>query len=321
MRSIAPNPMSSSVVHVAVGVLRNPQGKVLIAKRPAHVHQGDLWEFPGGKVESGEILQQALQREMHEELGIDVTRFRPLIRIPYHYPDTRVLLDVWLIEAFNGTPHGKENQPIDWLLPSELWERSFPPANQPIIQAVNLPEYYLITGTFFDEAEFLLKLNRAFEKGVRLVQLRAKHLDTDAYIGLAKTACEACHAHDARILLNASPDVVEKVGADGVHLTSARLMSLSTRPLGSDKLVAASVHNQAQLEQANMLSVDFSVISPILSTPSHPDVDTLGWQGFRSLTEQAVHPAYALGGMQVKHLPMAWQQGGQGIAAIRSFWE
>jgi len=320
MRSIAPRPMSSSVVHVAVGVVRNPQGKILIAKRPAHVHQGDLWEFPGGKVEAGESFQQALQRELHEELGIDVIDARPLIRIPHHYPDKQILLDVWLIEAFGGAPHGKENQPIDWFSPSELWEKPFPAANQPIIQAVNLPEYYLITGAFGDEADFLHKLHLALEKGVRLVQLRAKNMETDAFLRLAKSACETCHAHEARLLLNAAPEIVEGVGADGVHLTSARLLALSTRPLGWDKLVAASVHNQEQLEQAEKLSVDFSVVSPVLPTPSHPGVETLGWQGLQHLTDQATHPVYALGGMQVQHLPTVWQHGGQGIAAIRSLW-
>jgi 8-oxo-dGTP diphosphatase len=312
--------MPASVVHVAVGVVRNPQGNILVAKRPAHAHQGDLWEFPGGKVERGESLQQALQRELHEELGIDVTHARPLIRIPHSYPDKQVLLDVWLIEGFGGEPHGKENQPIAWLSPAELWERPFPVANQPIIQAVNLPEYYLISGLFNDEADFLHKLRLALGKGIRLVQLRAKHVDTSAFIRLATAACEICHAHQARVLLNAAPGIVEQVGADGVHLTSARLMALSTRPLGRDKLVAASVHNQEQLRQAEKLSVDFSVVSPILSTPSHPGAQTLGWQGFRQLTEQATHPVYALGGMQSQHLPAVWQYGGQGIAAIRSLW-
>jgi 8-oxo-dGTP diphosphatase len=312
--------MSSSLVHVAVGVVRNPQGQILIAKRPSHVHQGDLWEFPGGKIEADETRQQALQREMHEELGIDVTRIRPLIRIPYRYPDKQVLLDVWLIEAFNGTPHGKENQPIDWLLPPELWQISFPAANQPIIRAVNLPEAYLITGGFDDETDFLHKLHHALEKGVRLVQLRAKAMNTRAYFRLAKTACKACHAQAARILINAAPEMVEEVGADGVHLTSDRLLALSTRPLGADKLVAASIHNPEQLEQAIKLSVDFSVISPIRSTPSHPDVETLGWDGFKRLTEQATHPVYALGGMRTQDLPTVWQHGGQGIAAIRGLW-
>ena len=100
MRSIVLRPMSASVVHVAVGVVRNSQGNILIAKRPAHAHQGDLWEFPGGKVEKGESLQQALQRELHEELGIDITHARPLIRIPHSYPDKHVLLDAAEIEEY-----------------------------------------------------------------------------------------------------------------------------------------------------------------------------------------------------------------------------
>ena len=114
--------------------------------------------------------------------------------------------------------------------------------------------------------------------------------------------------------------MVAAVGADGVHLTSSRLESLSTRPLPTNKLVAASVHNQKQLEQAKKIAIDFSVISPVLPTPSHPNVGTLGWDGFQQLTEQANHPVYALGGMQRQDITTAWQHGGQGIAAIRSLW-
>jgi len=320
MRSIAPNPMSSSGVHVAVGVVRNSEGDVLIARRPAQVHQGGLWEFPGGKVESGESQQSALQRELLEELGIDITRCRPLIRIQHHYPDKHVLLDVWLVEAFNGIPHGKENQPIEWCPPSELLSLPFPAANRPIIQAMNLPDRYLITGNFMDKGDFLHKLDVALKRGIRLVQLRAKSIDDDAFISLAQTACAVCHEYGARLLLNAHPDLVEQVAADGVHLTSERLMALSSRPLDANKLVAASVHNQDQLAQADRLNVDFSVISPVLPTPSHPDARKLGWHGFQELTEQASHPVYALGGMQAEHLPVVWQYGGQGIAAIRCFW-
>lgn len=321
MRSIAPDPMTSSVVHVAVGVIRNSQGEILIARRPSHVHQGGLWEFPGGKVEANESLQLALQRELHEELDIDIKQCRPLIRIPHCYPDKQVLLDVWLVEAFNGVPHGKENQPIEWRPASELWDLPFPAANRPIIQAINLPEKYLITGAFADTDNFVKKLETALKGGVSLIQLRAKSLEENAFISLAKTAAEVCHQYGAGLVLNADQSMVEQVGADGVHLSSERLMALSCRPLGLNKLVAASVHDQKQLEQAERLGVDFSVISPVLATPSHPHAQTLGWQGFQQLTEQATHPVYALGGMQAKHLPEVWQHGGQGIAAIRSLWE
>lgn len=321
MRSIVPRPMSTSVVHVAVGVVRNTRGDILIARRPSHVHQGNLWEFPGGKVEASESVQLALQRELHEELGIDVIQSRPLIRIAHRYPDKQVLLDAWLIEAFNGIPHGKENQPIEWRQPSELWNLPFPAANRPIIQSTNLPDKYMITGDFIDSSDFIRKLVAALKHGVRLVQLRAKRLQNDAFIELAKSARAVCHEYGARLLLNADPRLVEEAAADGVHLNSERLMALASRPLGSNKLVAASVHNPAQLARAEQLEVDFSVISPVLPTPSHPDARTLGWPGFQLLTEQATHPVYALGGMQAAHLSDVWQNGGQGIAAIRSLWE
>ena len=313
--------MSSSVVHVAVGVVRNSQGDVLIARRPTQVHQGGLWEFPGGKVESGESPQSALQRELHEELDIDISRCRPLIRIPHHYPDKQVLLDVWLVEAFNGIPHCKENQPIEWCPPIELWSLPFPTANRPIIQAINLPDRYLITVAFADKTDFLRKLEVTLKRGIRLIQLRAKRFKNDAFIALAESAYAVCHDYGARLLLNAHPDLVEEVAADGVHLTSERLMALSSRPLGADKLVAASVHNEEQLLQAQKLGIDFSVISPVLPTPSHPGARTLGWHGFQQLSEQATHPVYALGGMQAEHLFDVWQYGGQGIAAIRGLWE
>ncbi len=305
---------------MVAGVVRNPQAEILIARRPLHVHQGGLWEFPGGKVEAGETPQRALQRELHEELGIDITQCRPLIRIPYHYPDKHVLLDVWMVESFNGVPHGKENQPIEWCSPADLWDVPFPAANQPIIQAVNLPDRYLVTGQFSDNTDFLFKLEASLKNGLSLVQLRAKNLEQAAFIDLAQSACKVCHAHDARLMLNTSPEVLDQVDADGVHLTSERLMALSGRPLGPNKLLAASVHNQEQLLQAERLKVDFCVISPVLATLSHPDAQTLGWQGFQALTEQATHPVFALGGMQAEHLSDAWLHGGQGISAIRSLW-
>jgi len=75
----------ADLIHVAVAVIRNPSGDVFITLRPDHVHQGGLWEFPGGKVETGESVYGALVREIHEENGIDILRAQPLIQIPYHY--------------------------------------------------------------------------------------------------------------------------------------------------------------------------------------------------------------------------------------------
>lgn len=123
-------------VEVAAGVIYNPKGQILIARRAASQHQGGLWEFPGGKIEAGESAQQALTRELHEELAISVTASEPLIRIEHEYSDKSVLLDVWCVTAFSGEARGVEGQPLEWVLPSELQNYDFPAANEPIIEAV-----------------------------------------------------------------------------------------------------------------------------------------------------------------------------------------
>jgi 8-oxo-dGTP diphosphatase len=100
MRITAAERSAAGLLEVAAAAVFDSQGRVLIARRPENVHQGGLWEFPGGKVEPGEAVEQALARELWEELGIRPTRYRRLIRIPHHYPDRSVLLDVWRVEAF-----------------------------------------------------------------------------------------------------------------------------------------------------------------------------------------------------------------------------
>ena len=101
-------PDYSDYLHVVVAVIDNGRGEVLIAKRHEHLHQGGLWEFPGGKVEGGEAVYTALARELTEELAIAPDRAHPLIRIPHHYPDRKVLLDVWRVTSFRGELHGAE---------------------------------------------------------------------------------------------------------------------------------------------------------------------------------------------------------------------
>lgn len=125
-----------SPVHVAVGILINPAGKVLITRRPDHVHQGGLWEFPGGKVEDSEPVAAALNRELREELGVTVQVAEPWLQIRHAYPDKIVLLDVWRVTAWQGDPQGREGQPLAWASSVELAEFVFPAADEPIVAAL-----------------------------------------------------------------------------------------------------------------------------------------------------------------------------------------
>ena len=126
-----------SIIHVVVGVLLNDNHEVLIALRPAASHQGGLWEFPGGKVEEGESVECALNREFEEELGISVQVCTELTQIKHEYADKSVMLDVWRIEKFSGIPQGREGQVIEWRALSKLRAVDFPKANERIIRILN----------------------------------------------------------------------------------------------------------------------------------------------------------------------------------------
>ncbi|MCL1078769.1 8-oxo-dGTP diphosphatase MutT [Parashewanella spongiae] len=123
-------------IHVAVGVIIDPTDRILIAKRPEHLHQGGKWEFPGGKVEIGETTEQALIRELKEEVNLTVFSSEPFIKLSFDYPDKQVLLDVHSVIAFTGQAKGMEDQQIKWVSKAEVIEYNFPEANQPILEKI-----------------------------------------------------------------------------------------------------------------------------------------------------------------------------------------
>jgi 8-oxo-dGTP diphosphatase len=308
------------VEQVAVGVVRNGRGEILIARRHDHLHQGGLWEFPGGKVEPQETVGAALERELCEELAISVKQATPLIKIRHHYGEKRVLLDVWRVDAYLGDPQGKENQPILWVSPSQLNRFDFPAANRPIVAAARLPEYYpIVDGSLADGEALFAKLERLCHTGYTLAQWRVKGADAAAYLKLTRRAVDYCRPRGLGLLLNADPDRVMPTGAAGVHLNGRRLLDLMQRPLSPELWVAASCHNLMEIRQAEKTGVDFVLLSPVLATPSHPDVQPLGWDRFTAWVDLANVPVFALGGMTRDHLAQARQVGAQGVSGIRGF--
>lgn len=301
---------------VAAAVIRRDD-KILIAQRPLDKHQGGLWEFPGGKVEDGEPVQQALVRELEEELGITATSARPLIRITHDYPDKSVCLDVWEVSAFTGEAHGREGQPVRWVREAELADYEFPAANHPILSAACLPARYLITPDDRDEVDLLSWLDEKLAAGEGLFLLRAPQLSEQRYLLLAEEFLERCRAAGVALLLHGEPAWLQQVPADGLHVPVRLLRTFAQRPVDRAYWLAASVHDLAELQQAEALGVDFVTLSPVQSTLSHPEAVPLGWKNFAAITAQAHVPVYALGGMGADDLGMAWQCGGQGIAGIR----
>jgi len=310
-----------SPVHVAVAAIVNADNEVLVARRPDHVHQGGLWEFPGGKLEPGEDVTEALHREIQEELGIDIGRMSPLIQLQHDYGDKSVLLDVWRVQDFQGEASGMEGQPIAWQKIDQLQSSRFPAANRGIIRALQLPDRYMITGQFSDLNDFQQTLERALQNGIRLVQLRAKHItDSNQFIQLAALAKEACASHGAQLLLNTSIELFSKCDAHGLHLSSHALSAQVERPVGEQFLLSASCHNAQQVQHARALAADIILLSPVKPTSSHPGVPGIGWDEFSRLTRLANCPLYALGGMQPSDITQARCAGAQGIAAISALW-
>jgi 8-oxo-dGTP diphosphatase len=127
---------TSEEVHVAAGVIWNDDGRVLIACRPAGRPLAGRWEFPGGKVATGETALEALSRELREEIGIEVLEAEPLIRYRHAYPGRVVVLDVWRVARFAGEPRALEGQPLRWELPERLLDAGLLEADRPIVDAL-----------------------------------------------------------------------------------------------------------------------------------------------------------------------------------------
>ncbi len=289
---------------------------VLLARRHASAHQGGKWEFPGGKMKAGENAAQALSRELEEEIGIRVKTWRRLIRFPYTYPEFAMDFEVFRVEDWDGVPSGCEGQEIRWVPVSELHQWTTPPASRPVIRALQLPSRYAISA---DPAggmgRWRSDLSATLEQGVRLIQLRAHSLPGAALEPLAREAIGSVHAAGGRLVLNGEPEQAARLGADGVHLTSARLGQLDSRPLPGDYLVGASCHSPRELEQAVRIDADFAVLSPLRDASR-----AMGWDGFASRVAGVPLPVYALGGMGPEDQAEAIESGAQGVAAIRGLW-
>lgn len=302
---------------VVAAVIRR-DGQILIARRPAHLHMGGLWEFPGGKVEPGEPVEAALIRELEEELGILPTDFHPLIRIRHDYPDKAVCLDVWEVTAFRGEPEGREGQPLAWVRPEALPEYEFPPANAPIVSAACLPDRYLVTPAALSADARRQWLLARLAAGARLVLFRDTLLADEAYLAEASRLLAVCEAAGAHLMLHGHPARLAALpAAAGVHLPARLLSVAAVRPVPAGKWLAASVHDADELARATAIGADFVTLSPVQATATHPGAEGMGWERFAALVAQAVLPVYALGGLADADVALARQHGAQGVAGIR----
>ena len=123
-------------LNISVGIIRNEQKEIFITQRDASSHMAGCWEFPGGKIETGESPEQAVIRELQEEVGINATSPVLLKTLEHRFSDRIITLHFFLVESWQGEPYGKEGQPKRWVAQSELDETEFPPANEEIVKSL-----------------------------------------------------------------------------------------------------------------------------------------------------------------------------------------
>lgn len=316
---MASKPSIAPPVEVVAAVIERPDGYFLLAQRPAGKVYAGYWEFPGGKVEPGEPLAAALARELHEELGIDVECAYPWIVRTYVYPHAAVRLNFFRVRAWHGELHGKERQQLAWQHVSALDVAPLLPANAPVLRALQLPFEYAITHAGEIGAQAQLRLiDQRLAQGLRLIQVREKGMQAQLLESFASAVIAKTRAYGAQVLINADVELAQSLGADGVHLVAAQLATLDRRP--ELPWCAASCHTAAELARAVQLGIDFVVLGPVRATPTHPDAQTLGWEGFGALARGMAMPVFALGGMRPVDLEAAWRCGAHGIAMVRSSW-
>ena len=312
--------MNPAPIEVAVAVLIRGDGRVLLARRPAGKVYAGWWEFPGGKVETGETAEHALARELREELGItSVQRGYPWITRVHTYPHATVRLNFFRVLQWTGAPHAAEHEALIWERPAEVAVAPMLPANAPVFRALALPHQYAITqAAELGEQRFLAVLREQLAAGLRLVQVREPAFDRGRFAAFAGRVLMECRAAGARVLINNDASLALSLGADGVHLTARQVLAETVRP--ALPLVGASIHTTAELRAAERIGADFAVLGPVAATPSHPEGAPLGWEGFRAVARGASIPVFALGGMTARDLEPAWCSGAHGVAMIRAAW-
>jgi len=330
--------MNSCVIEVAVGVLlREVNGEAdaptaeptlrgryaydnfLLAQRPEGTTYAGYWEFPGGKVEKGETLLHALERELHEELGIKIASAYPWLTRLHIYTHATVRLNFFRITKWQGDLYGKEKQQLSWQTSSNLTISPVLPANMFVFRALQLPPLYAISNAAeLGSEKFMERLQVALENGLKLVQMREPDLSRVAMRELSLRVVKLAHRYGAQVLINSDIELANEIGADGVHLKGVQLAACNSRP--SLMWCSASCHNADEIQQANNLGFDFVVLSPVLPTRSHPDTTSLGWQAFATMAANSAIPVYALGGLCYDDMEKAWQHGAHGIAMLRQAW-
>jgi len=315
------------VVDVAVGVVERPDGAVLIGQRLAGKPYAGWWEFPGGKLEAGETVDQALARELHEEVGLEQVASTPWVVRGHVYPHATVRLFFRRVRSWRGEPRSREGQALVWRHPTAIDVAPLLPAALAPIGWLRLPAVYRLSCA----AELGVE---AFERGLAraldalqdagapaaplLLLLREPALPQPTFDALFSRLRALRANRPLRLLVSSRHPAAYAQSVDGLHLTARDLLAATGRP--QVPLLAASCHDAREQAAAAALGCDFATVGPVRPTPSHPGAPGIGWDALAAALALTPIPVYALGGLAQADLPMAQARGAHGVALMRAAW-
>lgn len=315
-------------VNVAAAIITREDGSFLLGQRAADTFYPGYWEFPGGKVEEGESPEQALKRELKEELGIEINKPLPWLIREHSYEHAHVRLHFFLVNNWQGEMKPHVHTGLAWQRADCLTVNPMLPANAPILKALRLPSIMAVTDAErIGYTRQLELIESAFKGGLSFIQIRATQIpdeqSKEPYFEFITRACALATKYEAICVINAPllqlfPQLSAQ--ANGIHLKAIDLMQCTARPEYS--WVGASCHTIAELQHAQSLGLDYVVLGPVFSTATHPEQNGVGWEKFSQLLNHCRQmPIFAIGGLGANDLSHAQSLGAHGIAGIRQIWE
>ncbi len=294
-------PGGRPVTRVAVGVLLRGDGAVLLADRPPGKPYAGHWEFPGGKIEPGERVDEALARELREELDLRAGPSEPWVVMEYDYPHAYVRLHFRRIRDWTGTPRPLEGQRLIFHLPGSEPPAPLLPAALPAMRWIRLPSVVAHSpGAARSAAAALAWLEAALGRGLRLVVWHEPALDAGAAAPALRDALALARAHEAGLLVDVRSAASAGAAPADLFLASDALRAAALRPCTG--WLGAAVATRDDIDHAARLGCDFAVLEGAAASGAPH-----GW-------DDSPLPCYLEAPLQLEGLERARRAGFHGLA-------
>lgn len=306
MQSIDPE------IHVACAIIWK-DNRILLSKRAEDSDFCGLWEFPGGKFRLDESPSECLARELFEELGIVPLEQQYMFRLVWDYGDRRLCLWIFEVFQFDGEPQSCEGQAIEWFDQNGFRDLNFPEANGPILRAIGLPRLarFYSVDCHPDPVSWISQIETR-----SLIYFRGI-APTEALTDAIDEALKLNHA----VILTLDQLACHRQGV-GVHLRKTDNIDdalISIQALQDPWPITCGLRSLDNIQLFSAWPCDAFFISPVFSTPTHKNMKSLGWDGFKMIASAVNRPVYALGGITPEDISDTTRHFGFGVAGIRGF--